>query len=93
MFAACETTSDEAWWNETFTHAVELERKVLQRVHEDVIARQTRELGASDLATLRSKAALASVLRDDETQLSLARRLAEEASVGAEMRSVSQLFL
>lgn len=74
--------SDEAWWNKTFAEAVHFERLVLQRVHENTIARQTSELGSSDLATLRSKAALASVLKDDHVQLPEARALAEEAAAG-----------
>eukprot|EP01043_Picozoa_sp_COSAG02_P028067 COSAG02_NODE_1684_length_11324_cov_8.190111_7_plen_214_part_00 len=74
--------SDEAWWDKTFAAAVYLERTVLQRVHENMIARQTSELGPSDIATLRSKAALASVLKDDKVQLPEARALAEEAAAG-----------
>ena len=75
-------SSDEARWNQTFAEAVLLERKVLQHVHEDMISRQTSELGSSDLATLRSKATLASILKDDDHQLLEARALAKEAALG-----------
>ena len=47
-----------------------------------MVARQTSELGPSDLATLRSKVALASVLKDDHVQLPEARALGEEAAAG-----------
>jgi hypothetical protein len=54
----------EEKWSVLFGKAVQLERTVLQAMHEEQIERQTAELGADAEPTLQSKTALAALLRD-----------------------------